>query len=273
MKKAVSILLIIALLFSFAACGKKVNGENLTTTETTVPPPVIEKQSHSKKFKNDDGKTVFTVDVEVPQITGNCDESVMKYINTLSLEMFDDACDFAESNLQNAEKFMASSGSDSPWSKKITVETTYADSRFVCFLMKEYFSIGGDAGEPVWSSRCFDIKREQVCTLFDFTPGNYKIFFRFCTAGKGNAFIKRCADRHMKHRGFLYFTGHRQIFICKRLSLSRIADAKHRRHIGYDTSHIQRNTGWRNRPSSHFIDHRLLIARWIKAVHFCQSYL
>ena len=34
--------------------------------------------------------------------------------------------------------------------------------------MKEYFSIGGDAGEPVWSSRCFDIKREQVCTLFDF---------------------------------------------------------------------------------------------------------
>ena len=168
MKKAVSILLIIALLFSFAACGKKVNGENLTTTETTVPPPVIEKQSHSKKFKNDDGKTVFTVDVEVPRITGNCDESVMKYINTLSLEMFDDACDFAESNLQNAEKFMASSGSDSPWSKKITVETTYADSRFVCFLMKEYFSIGGDAGEPVWSSRCFDIKREQVCTLFDF---------------------------------------------------------------------------------------------------------
>ena len=168
MKKAVSILLIIALLFSFAACSKKVNGENLTTTETTVPPPVIEKQSHSKKFKNDDGKTVFTVDVEVPQITGNCDESVMKYINTLSLEMFDDACDFAESNLQNAEKFMASSGSDSPWSKKITVETTYADSRFVCFLMKEYFSIGGDAGEPVWSSRCFDIKREQVCTLFDF---------------------------------------------------------------------------------------------------------
>ena len=168
MKKAVSILLIIALLFSFAACGKKVNGENLTTTETTVPPPVIEKQSHSKKFKNDDGKTVFTVDVEVPQITGNCDESVMKYINTLSLEMFDDACDFAESNLQNAEKFMASSGSESPWSKKITFETTYADSRFVCFLMKEYFSIGGDAGEPVWSSRCFDIKREQVCTLFDF---------------------------------------------------------------------------------------------------------
>ena len=168
MKKAVSILLLIALLFSFAACGKKVNGENLTTTETTVPPPVIEKQSHSKKFKNDDGKTVFTVDVEVPQITGNCDESVMKYINTLSLEMFDDACDFAESNLENAEKFMASSSSDSPWSKKITVETTYADSRFVCFLMKEYFSIGGDAGEPVWSSRCFDIKREQVCTLFDF---------------------------------------------------------------------------------------------------------
>ena len=168
MKKAVSILLLIALLFSFAACGKKVNGENLTTTETTVPPPVIEKQSHSKEFKNDEGKTVFTVDVEVPRITGNCDESVMKYINTLSLEMFDDACDFAESNLENAEKFMASSGSDSPWSKKITVETTYADSRFVCFLMKEYFSIGGDAGEPVWSSRCFDIKREQVCTLFDF---------------------------------------------------------------------------------------------------------
>lgn len=168
MKKAVSILLLIALLFSFAACGKKVNGENLTTTETTVPPPVIEKQSHSKEFKNDEGKTVFTVDVEVPRITGNCDESVMKYINTLSLEMFDDACDFAESNLENAEKFMASSGSESPWSKKITFETTYADSRFVCFLMKEFFSIGGDAGEPVWSSICFDINREQVCTLFDF---------------------------------------------------------------------------------------------------------
>ena len=168
MKKAVSILLLIAPLFSFAACGKKVNGENLTTTETTVPPPVIEKQSHSKEFKNDEGKTVFTVDVEVPRITGNCDESVMKYINTLSLEMFDDACDFAESNLENAEKFMASSGSESPWSKKITFETTYADSRFVCFLMKEFFSIGGDAGEPVWSSICFDINREQVCTLFDF---------------------------------------------------------------------------------------------------------
>ena len=168
MKKVASILLIFALLFSFAACGKKVTDDNLTTTETTVPPPVIEKQSHSKEFKNNEGKTVFTVDVEVPQITGNCDESVMKYINTLSLEMFDDACDFAESNLENAEKFMASSGSESPWSKRITFETTYADSRFVCFLMKEFFSIGGDAGEPVWSSICFDINREQVCTLFDF---------------------------------------------------------------------------------------------------------
>ncbi len=168
MKKAVSILLILALMFSFAACGKKVNSDNLTTTETTVPPPVIEKQIHSKEFKNGEGKTVITVDVEVPQITGNCDESVMKYINKLSLEMFDDACDFAESNIENAENFMASSGSVSPWSKKITFETTYADSRYVCFLMKEYFSIGGDAGEPVWSSRCFDIKREQVCTILDF---------------------------------------------------------------------------------------------------------
>lgn len=163
MKRTLSILLIFAMIFSFAACSGKNNGE------TTAPPPVVEESAHSREFKDASGKTVFTVDVMLPQITENCDEKVMEYINAEALKIFEDACEFAESNIENASNFMASQNSSSPWTKKVTFETTLLNSRYACFIVKDAFSYFGGETEPVRTTKCFDIQKGAPCTLTDFT--------------------------------------------------------------------------------------------------------
>lgn len=163
MKKFLAILLIFAMIFSLAACSGK-GGET-----TTAPPPVVEETSNSKEFKNSEGTTVFTVDVAFPQITENCDEKVKAYINNLCVELFDDACEFAESNIENATEFMKSTGSTEPWTKVITFETTLLDNRYACFIVKDAFSLAGGVGTPTWSTKCFDIQTGALCSLVDFT--------------------------------------------------------------------------------------------------------
>ncbi len=163
MKRILSLLLIFTMIFALASCSGKDDGE------TTAPPPVIEENSHSKEFRNSEGTVVFTVDVAVPQIAENCEEKVKNYINGLCLEIFEDACDFAESNLENATDFMKSTGSTTPWSKKITFETTYLSPRYACFIVKDAFSYFGKNDSPVWSTKCFDIKTGELCTLDDFS--------------------------------------------------------------------------------------------------------
>ncbi len=156
MKKALSIFLVVAVLFSFASCkGKEVESET-----TTYAVPVIDESTYSKDFKDESGRVVFTVDVTVPQITDKCDPKVADYINGVALDIFNDACEFAQSNLEYASK------NSTPWSKTVTFETTLLDNHYACFLVSEVFSVNGDT--PTLSTICFDIRKGIPCTLWDF---------------------------------------------------------------------------------------------------------
>ena len=170
MKRIFSIFLIALSLLAFASCSDSVKKENEATTYAV---PVIEESTYSKEFKDGSGRVVFTVDVTVPQITGKCDPKVMEYINSEALGIFNKACEFAQSNLENASK------NSKPWSKKITFETTLLDDRYACFLVNDVFSVNGD--KPTLSTLCFDIRKGVPCTLADFcvNPDDPESCFEF----------------------------------------------------------------------------------------------
>lgn len=155
MKRILSLFMIFILIFSLGACKGKNKDE-----ATTVPAPVIEESTHSKEFKDENGRVVFTVNVTLPQIKDNCDPKIAEYINGVALDIFNDACDFAESNLESAAK------SKSPWTKNITFETTLLNDRYACFLVSDLFSLYGDI--PTLSTVCFDIRKGERCYLNDF---------------------------------------------------------------------------------------------------------
>ena len=164
MKRIISLLLIAAMIFSLAACSGKDDNE---TTENNLP-PVIEETVHYKEFKDENGKTVIKVSVTLPQITDNCDEKVKNYINGIAMDIYNDACEFAESNIENAASFMESMESDKPWAKTVTFETTHVSSRYACFIMKDALSYFDSEVKPAWSTFCLDVKTGAVCTLSDF---------------------------------------------------------------------------------------------------------
>lgn len=170
MKHILSILLIFALLFSFAACRNIADLEKPTeTTTTTIAPPVIEEIKKTKEFKDENGRVVYVVDVILPEISENCDENVREYINTVINQAFESACEGAEKNINAAASFMDKSDSKEPWTEKITFETTYLTNRFVCFLTEYSLSYYGDAEvEPVCDTFCFDLQEGEVCDTMYF---------------------------------------------------------------------------------------------------------
>lgn len=151
MKRILSILMIFALVFSLASCKGK---------DAPPPTPVIEESNHFKEFKDENGRVIFTVDVTIPQITDDCDPKITEYINGVAMEVFNDACQFAESNLESAAK------AKTPWSKNITFETTLLNNKYACFLMSDLSSIHGDI--PVIKTLCFDVQKGEQCFLNDF---------------------------------------------------------------------------------------------------------
>lgn len=163
MKRIISLLLVAAMIFSLAACSGK---DNTETTENL--PPVIEETVHSKEFKDESGKTVIKVNVTLPQITDNCDEKVKDYINGVAMDIYNDACEFAESNIENAANFMKSMESDKPWVKTVTFETTHISNRYACFIMKDSLSYFDSETKPVWKTFCINVKTGAECTLSDF---------------------------------------------------------------------------------------------------------
>lgn len=167
MKRFLSVALIFSLLFSFAACSAKNSGKS-QTEPTAAPPPVIESKQLQKEFKDENGRTVVSVDVTLPQISENCEKTVMDYVNKTALEIFEEKCRFAENNIKNAAAFMDNSKSEKPWTSKVTFETTYYDSRFTCFLIKEYFSYTGGEADPSYQTKCFDLKTGEPCSALTF---------------------------------------------------------------------------------------------------------
>ncbi|MBQ2842544.1 MAG: hypothetical protein IJE72_05865 [Clostridia bacterium] len=172
MKRFICIFMIFALCFSFASCSLNDKAPDSTETSaevtTTLPAPVIASSEHSKEFKDENGRVVYTVDVVIPQITDFESEAIKDYINEYSLEIFNEACEKAESNFENAARFMDSRGSNTPWSRKIDFEVSFSNGRYLSFIIKEYFSMHGDETEPSLKSSTFDVVNGVPCTLFDF---------------------------------------------------------------------------------------------------------
>lgn len=174
MKRFLCLFLTFAVLFGFAACS--VDDKNLDvttdageTTTTTAPPPKVKETKHSAKFKDKNGRVVYTVDVVIPQISKNAEQYIIDYVNKVTTEVFDDACENAERNIENAAKTMDNLGTDSPWSKKITFESTYLSGRYVCFLMKEVFSATGEESEDgSYTTKCFDMLNGTECHAMTF---------------------------------------------------------------------------------------------------------
>ena len=183
MKRLTSILLIFVLIFALASCGKIENweehqAEKQSVTEasqttkkagTTAKPPVVKKDKKSKKFKDENGKTVYVVEVTLPEITKNCDEDVAEFINSVTNKIFDEECEAAEMNVPSASSYMKNSGSKTPWSSKLDFETTYLSGRYVCFIIKKTISYFGiESTVPQYETKCFNVQSGEVCSVWDF---------------------------------------------------------------------------------------------------------
>lgn len=172
MKRFISLFLIFALCLSFASCSAKKDSpdsaESGTEITTLPPPPVIDSAEHSKEFKDENGRVVYTVDVKIPQITEYERENFANYINKLSLEIFNEACEKAESNLESAARFMDARNTDTPWARKIDFEVSLSSERYLSIIIKEYFSTLGEEVEPSLKTLTFDVVNGVPCTLYDF---------------------------------------------------------------------------------------------------------
>ena len=95
MKRVLSITLIIAVLFSFASCRNINELYKETTTvppTTTAAPPVVKEKKHTKEFKDENGRTVYVVDVVLPEISENIEQRMIDYVNPVTNKFFEDAC-------------------------------------------------------------------------------------------------------------------------------------------------------------------------------------
>ncbi|MBQ2974780.1 MAG: DUF3298 domain-containing protein [Clostridia bacterium] len=181
MKRYISFFMILSLCFSFAACSVKDDSSEVShqppqTVTTTVPKPIIEAAEHSRDFTDENGRVVYTLKAFLPQITGNAAENTASYINKFSYGLFEEACEFALSNIENAANFMDSQGNGKPWSRMLDFDISYSDGRFLSIVVKDYFSMfGSEEIEPTLTGYTFDIISGMPCTILDFTYENYSI--------------------------------------------------------------------------------------------------
>lgn len=158
MKRLISMALIIAVLFSFASCNK-ITELKTTAPPATAAPPVVKEKKQKKEFKDENGRTVYVVDVTLPEISENLEEHIIRYVNDVTDKFFRDACAQAEENIKSASEFMDNFNSDKPWKKTISFDATYVSGYFVSFLIKESLSYyGTDGNDPSVYSRCFHVQ-------------------------------------------------------------------------------------------------------------------
>lgn len=173
MRRILSICMVAIILFSFASC-RNINELNEETTTasptTTAAPPVVNKKKQTKEFKDENGRTVYVVDVVLPEISENIEESMVDYINSVTNKFFEDACVQAEKNIKSAANFMDSSKSDKPWKKTISFETTYVSGYYLSFLISESMSYFGSSNNtPSVYAKTFSIKEGNPINAAYFT--------------------------------------------------------------------------------------------------------
>lgn len=171
MKRILSIVLVIAVLFSLASC-RNINElyEETTAPSTAVAPPVVKENKQQKEFKDENGRTVYVVDVVLPEISENLESHIINYVNGVINEFFEDACAQAEKNIDSASEFMDKYDSDKPWKKTINFETTYISGYYVSFLIEESLSYYGSSdNDPSVYSRCFEVQNGNPVNAAYFT--------------------------------------------------------------------------------------------------------
>lgn len=164
MKRALSIVMMIAILFSFASCRNinDVYEETTTAVQETLPPPVVKEKKQTKEFKDENGRTVYVVDVVLPEISENIEPRMIDYVNRVINKFFEDACVQAELNVESASSFMDSYNSDKPWKRTTSFEATRVSGYFVCFLIKESLSyFGSSDNTPSVYTKCFQVQEEE----------------------------------------------------------------------------------------------------------------
>lgn len=179
MKRYISIFLIIALCFSFASCSVKEDTPDITvaaTTEeatTSVPPPLTETEEYSRDFTDENGRVVYTVRAQLPQITGNTEESIAEDINRSVYGIFEDACETAESNVENAAAFMDANNSETPWSRSLEYVINLCTDKYFSITVNDYFTMYGNSEiEPAKRGYTFNVTRGIRCAFSDFTYEN-----------------------------------------------------------------------------------------------------
>lgn len=180
MKRCISIFLGISLCFSLAACTGKEKTPDVTSTSAAeatteaVPVPLTEAEEYSKDFTDENGRTVYTVRALLPKITGNVPEDIAKDINRSLCGIFEDACETAEINIDNAAEFMDSQNSGTPWARSFDYEVNLCSDKYFSITVRDYFTMfGSEELEPAMRGYTFDVARGRLCTLTDFFYENY----------------------------------------------------------------------------------------------------
>lgn len=163
MKKIICALLAFLLILSFAGCSKKNEVQNIKDDA-----PKISDIKLNEKYKS--GNTVsFVIDGKIPEIKKGCDEHIASLINRIIGEYVDEQKQFAESNADNAKNFMDMNSSESPWKRSFDYEVTYADSKLVCILIKNSFSLDGGKPTESFKTFCFKLENGRRLNAVDFS--------------------------------------------------------------------------------------------------------
>lgn len=172
MKRIISLLLAVILLFSAAACSKKddVTPENGESTTVYVPVlPVIENDNRRHEYKAADGTVSYVLDVTIPKITENITADVVDLLDYYFEDIYKEAVRSATENIENARKFMLDmSNSNTPWQRTISFETVYCSEDYVSFKFTDMFSMLGGQTTPKVYAKLYNIKTGALVTLPDF---------------------------------------------------------------------------------------------------------
>lgn len=165
MKKFISILLIVAFLFSFAACsGDKENSESGKNTPVSTEPyslKILRDKKYYQEFKADDGTVTYVIDAVIPEVYG-CSEAVCYLINSVYETIIQEAVVLAQANISHAANYMKSFGTDKPWTRKISYEIKFCNAKYLCILLTDDAPLTADA-ELV--ARTFDLSNGNMVSL------------------------------------------------------------------------------------------------------------
>ncbi len=151
MKKLICILLCLATLISLAACNIHKTGpddDKIITTATTTDPyhlKVIREKKLYQEFKSADGTVVYVVDAVIPEIFGGCSQDVAATINKHYSDIYEEALEFAELNIENAAAYMKNLGSEKPWTRKLSYELKFCNKDYLCLVFSDLMPLSSGA--------------------------------------------------------------------------------------------------------------------------------